>query len=177
MPCSRSAAGRELLRDFYISPALGEHPVYVLRKRIARGFILQIEECADFVTVDLDVHWRLTSCGVRRICWADVGDLKHHVCENTVSSPEGDTDILHAVPLIPVSTLTQRIAIASARPGKTYDQVQHTLENKDGSLLHSANTHWSVFHRQSGSHYHTVLPRCCSKLLDRSYGDRTSLHL
>ena len=63
----------------------------------ADGLAGKIEECADFVWVNLDIHRGITSRGISRVGRTDVSNFEHHVCEDAIAKSEGDADVLHIV--------------------------------------------------------------------------------
>ena len=53
-----------------------------------------------FGPVEFDFSWVSASCWVVRVGGTDVGDFEHHIAGVWVleTVPEGDADVLHAVP-------------------------------------------------------------------------------
>lgn len=145
-----------------ISPAFGEHPIHVLSELVAHRLAGEIEERADFIPVNFDIHWSVTSRWVSCVGRTDVGDFEHHVREDAIAAPEGDTDVLHAIPWNRLSHTQEQVGESAEKKRKTYGQVQHTSTKTDGLQLHSTNTRWLGYHKQSDSHYHTALPTCYS---------------
>lgn len=156
----------------HISPAFGEHPIDIFAELVAHRFARKIEECADLVPVDLDIHGSVTSRGIR----GSDGQMSVTLSIMPVkmsSSRRKETQISctqYPTSHQPWSQETTKLE----RRGSTYDPTQHTLTKTDEQRLHSTNTHFWEYHKRSDPRYHTAISTLYSYQLDRSYAGRTS---